>query len=141
MCADPSSLNDLLWFVCYLTTGKHLGFYASFGTVLLLLAVTAPVALALGFGGAMLARSRIPPLAWIGKGYISVVRGVPDIAFFLFFVIALDQGFEYLRHRIKCPDWDQPIRQGSAFHLARAAGGRCARRGGHRPPHARGRGR
>jgi polar amino acid transport system permease protein len=121
MCADPSTLSDFLWFVCYLTTGKHLSFYASFGTVLLLLAVTAPAALLLGFGGAMLARARIAPLSWIGKGYIAVVRGVPDIAFFLFFVIALDQGFEYLRHRVLCPDWDQPIRQGSDFLVCDAA--------------------
>lgn len=121
MCAEPSTLNDLLWFLCYLTTGKLLNFYASFGTVLLLLAITAPVALALGFGGAMLARSRIPPLAWIGKGYIAVVRGVPDIAFFLFFVIALDQAFEYVRHRIKCPDWTQPVYQGNDFIVCPAA--------------------
>lgn len=115
MCSDPSTLQGLSWFLCYLTTGKHLNFYASFGTVLLLLAVTAPAALALGFGGAMMARSRIAPLSWIGKAYISIVRGVPDIAFFLFFVIALDQAFEYVRHRIKCPDWDQPVYQGSDF--------------------------
>jgi polar amino acid transport system permease protein len=115
MCADPSTLSDVFWFLCYLTTGKHLNFYVSFGTVLLLLAVTAPAAMALGFGGAVLARSRVPPLSWLGKGYIAVVRGVPDIAFFLFFVIALDQAFEYLRHRVLCPDWDQPIRQGSDF--------------------------
>jgi polar amino acid transport system permease protein len=121
MCSDPSALQGLSWLLCYLTTGKHLGFYASFGTVLLLLAVTAPVALALGFGGAMMARSRVAPLSWIGKAYISVVRGVPDIAFFLFFVIALDQAFEYLRHRIKCPDWDQPVRQGNDFVVCEVA--------------------
>lgn len=120
-CAEPGTLGDLMWFACYLTTGKHLSFYASFGTVLLLLAVTAPAALLLGFGGAMAARARVAPLAWIGKAYIAVVRGVPDIAFFLFFVIALDQGFEYLRHRVKCPDWDQPIRQGSDFIVCQAA--------------------
>ena len=43
------------------------------------------------------------------------MRGVPDIAFFLFFVIALDQAFEWMRHKVKCPDWDQPIRQGIDF--------------------------
>ena len=69
----------------------------------------------------MAARSRIAPLHWIGKGYIAIVRGVPDIAFFLFFVIALDQGLEYVRHRIKCPDWDQPVRQGSDFLVCAAA--------------------
>lgn len=89
--------------------------YWSLGTVLLLLAITAPAALMFGFGAASAARSRLAPLRWAGKSYIAVVRGVPDIAFFLFFVIALDQGIEYLRHKIKCPDWDMPIRQGNDF--------------------------
>jgi polar amino acid transport system permease protein len=114
-CSTPDTLSDLQWMLCYLTTGKHLMLYWSFGTVLLLLAITAPAALLFGFGGAMAARSSFLPLSWFGKIYISVVRGVPDIAFFLFFVIALDQGFEYLRHKVKCPDWDQPIRQGNDF--------------------------
>ncbi|MHA6325418.1 ABC transporter permease [Roseivivax sp. CAU 1753] len=114
-CADPSQLSGLSWLMCYLTTGKHLSLYVSVGTVLLLLAVTAPTALLFGFGGATAARSRFAPLAWFGKGYIALVRGVPDIAFFLFFVIALDQGFEWLRHKWKCPDWSEPIRQGADF--------------------------
>jgi len=98
-----------------------MGFYASFGTVLLLLAITAPTALAFGFAGASSARSNIAPLRWIGKGYIAIVRGVPDIAFFLFFIIALDQGIEYLRHKALCRDWDQPIRQGNDFIVCDAA--------------------
>lgn len=98
-----------------------MGLYWSFGTVLLLLAITAPLALAFGFGGASAARSQIAPLRWIGKTYIAVVRGIPDIAFFLFFVIALDQGLEYLRHKWKCPDWDAPIRQGNDFLVCTAA--------------------
>ena len=114
-CADPDTLSGLTWLSCYLTTGKHMQFYLSFGTVLLLLAITAPSALLFGFFGAASARSRIWPVAWFGKGYIAIVRGVPDIAFFLFFVIALDQGFEWVRHQVLCPDWDQPIRQGNDF--------------------------
>ncbi len=98
-----------------------MAFYGSFGTVMLLLAVTAPAALAFGFGGAMAARSPVLPLRWFGKAYTSIVRGVPDIAFFLFFVIALDQGFEWLRHQVKCPDWDMPIRQGNDFVVCAAA--------------------
>ncbi|MBP0481230.1 ABC transporter permease subunit [Sagittula sp. M10.9X] len=120
-CADPSTLSGLSWLVCYLTTGKHMAFYGSFGTVLLLLAVTAPVALGFGFAAAMAARSRIWPLSWFGRGYIAIVRGVPDIAFFLFFVIALDQFFEWLRHEVKCPDWDQPVWQGNDFVVCSAA--------------------
>ena len=49
--------EDLAWLACYLTSGKHLAFYGSFGTVLVLLAVTAPIALAFGFAGAIAARS------------------------------------------------------------------------------------
>ncbi len=89
--------------------------YASFGTVFLLLAITAPLSLAFGFGAATAARSRIAPLAWFGKGYTAIVRGVPDIIFFLFFVIALDQGLEWVRHQVLCPDWTDPIRQGNDF--------------------------
>ena len=114
-CTDPNAIDGLAWLSCYLTTGKHLSIYVSVGTVLLLLAITAPVALAFGFGGAMAARSHFPPLSWAGRAYIAIVRGVPDIAFFLFFVIALDQFFEWIRHEVKCPDWDQPIRQGNDF--------------------------
>ncbi len=114
-CTDPSTLESFQWVACYLTTGKHLNLYYAFGTVLLLLAITAPIALGFGFMGATAARSSIAPLRWFGKGYTSIVRGVPDIAFFLFFVIALDQAFEYIRLRWKCPDWTDPIRQGNDF--------------------------
>ncbi|MGH1452045.1 MAG: ABC transporter permease [Paracoccaceae bacterium] len=120
-CADPSTIEGLTWLSCYLTTGKHMAFYSSFGTVLLLLAVTAPVSLGFGFAGASAARAKFLPLRLLGKAYIAIVRGVPDIAFFLFFVIALDQGFEWLRHKVKCPDWDEPIRQGSDFIVCQAA--------------------
>lgn len=114
-CADPKSLEGLTWVGCYVTNGKHLTAYLSFGTVMLLLAITAPVSLAFGFGGAVAARSRILPLRWFGKGYTSIVRGVPDIVFFLFFVIALDQGFEWMRHQVLCPEWTEPVRQGNDF--------------------------
>jgi polar amino acid transport system permease protein len=120
-CADPGALSDLMWTLCYLTTGKHMNLYAAFGTVLLLLAITAPLALAFGFGGAILARSRLWPVRLFGRGYIAIVRGVPDIAFFLFFVIAIDQGIEWLRHRLKCPDWGQDIWQGNDFVVCDAA--------------------
>lgn len=96
-------------------------FYQSFVTVLILLAITAPCALVFGFGGAILARGRLLPVRFLGKIYIAAVRGVPDIAFFLFFVIALDQGFEWLRHQAFCPDWPDNIRQGSDFVVCAAA--------------------
>lgn len=120
-CVDPDSLETLAWLSCYLTTGVHMSFYMAFLKVLGLLAVTAPVALGFGFLGAMAARSGFGPLRWFGKTYIAIVRGVPDIAFFLFFVIALDQALEWLRHKALCPDWDMPIRQGNDFIVCQAA--------------------
>ena len=114
-CADPSTLPTFEWFACYLTNGVHLLFYQSFLVVLVLLAITAPLALAFGFAGAMASRSTFLPLAFLGKTYTAMVRGVPDIVFFLFFVIALDQGLEWLRHQALCPDWTDPIRQGANF--------------------------
>ncbi len=120
-CTDPSTLDNLAWLSCYLTTGKHSAMYVSVFVVLLLLAITAPMALLFGFGAATASRSTILPLRWLGRAYTSIVRGVPDIAFFLFFVIALDQGFEWLRHKVKCPDWDEPIRRGVDFVVCDAA--------------------
>ena len=120
-CSDPDAIEGLAWLACYLSTGKHMAFYASFGTVLILLAVTAPLALLFGLAGAVAARSRVAPLRWLGKGYTAIVRGVPDIVFFLFFVIALDQAFEWLRHQALCPDWTEPVRQGSDFVVCAAA--------------------
>lgn len=116
-CADPKSIEGLTWLMCYLTSGKHMEFYRSFLTVLILLAVTAPVALAFGFGGAMASRSTVLPVRWFGKGYTAMVRGVPDIVFFLFFVIAIDQGIEWLLHQVRCPEWTDPIRNGLEFRV------------------------
>ena len=120
-CATPKTIEGLTWAMCYLTSGKHLDFYWSFVTVLTLLAVTAPVAMALGFGGAMAARSQIAPLRWIGKAYTAMVRGVPDIVYFLFFVIALDQGIEYFNHLRVCEDLSQPVFRGLEFHVCAEA--------------------
>lgn len=114
-CTDPSVLDSGKWVACYLTTPKHAQLYWSILTVFLLLACTVPVTLGLGFVGAVGARSRNVIARGLGKGYIAVVRGVPDIAYFLFFIIALDQFIEIIRHEIKCPGWTQSIWQGDDF--------------------------
>ena len=117
ICDDPSQLHGLSWLGCYLSSGKHLDFYFSFVEVLMLLAVTAPAAMALGFGGAVAARSQFLPLRWFGRAYTGMVRGVPDIIYFLFFVIALDQGIEYVKHLFVCPDLSQSPWQGLTFSV------------------------
>ena len=84
--------------------------------------ITAPGRAAFGFGGAVAARSRIAPLRWLGKGYTSIVRGVPDIVFFLFFVIALDQGLRMdCATRSSAPTGTEPVRQGNDFVVCAAA--------------------
>ena len=120
-CTDPASLPQWQWFACYLTSGTHLAFYWSFVVVILLIVLTAPASLLLGFGGALALRARFGPLRWLGRGYTAMVRGVPDIVFFLFVPIAVDQMLEYLMHRIRCPDWEGPVRQGSDFVVCDAA--------------------
>lgn len=120
-CADPSVLPDWQWMACYLTTGSHMALYRSVLVVLLLLALAAPLALGMGFLGALAMRSRNLILRSVGTIYVAMVRGAPDIIFFLFVPFAIDQGVEYARHRILCPDWDQPVRQGNDFIVCAAA--------------------
>jgi polar amino acid transport system permease protein len=119
-CADPKSIEGLTWAVCYLTSGKHIDFYWSFATVLALLVITAPLALGMGFLGATATRSLIAPVRWLGNLYIWMVRGVPDIIYFLFFVIALDQGIEFIKNLFVCPGGAWPW-QGLEFRVCQEA--------------------
>lgn len=120
-CADPKVLEGLEWLVCYMTSAKHFDFYRSFLTVLMLLAITAPAALAFGFGGATAARSQNLVARAFGKTYIAMVRGIPDIIFFLFFVIALDQGIEYFKSLMVCPVGSEWPWQGKEFRVCQEA--------------------
>ncbi len=120
-CADPRSLEGLTWLSCYLTTAKHAAMYTSILTVMGLLLAVVPPILFLGFAGALARRSKFAPIRWFGLGYTSIVRGVPDLVFFLFFPIALDQGVEYIRHKIKCADVLTPVYQGNEFVVCQAA--------------------
>lgn len=119
-CADPKAIEGLTWTICYLTSPKHIDFYWSFVTVLTLLVITAPAALCFGFGGATMARSQNPVARAFGKTYIAMVRGVPDIIFFLFFVIALDQGIEYVKNLFVCDGGAWPW-QGLEFRVCKEA--------------------
>jgi polar amino acid transport system permease protein len=120
-CTDPSSLPDWQWFACYLTTATHWALYRSVLVVLTLLALAAPLALALGFLGALAIRSGNVVLRGVGLTYVSMVRGVPDIIFFLFVPLAIDQGVEFLLHHIRCPDWEGSVWRGNDFVVCAAA--------------------
>ena len=120
-CADPKSLEGASWLACYLTTPKHANFYISFFTVIGLLLVTVPPILIFGFAGAFAKRAAFAPIRWIGSLYTTMVRGVPDIVFFLFVPIALDQGIEYLRHKTLCPYVEGSVWKGNDFVVCDAA--------------------
>ena len=120
-CTDPSTLSGVFWFLCYLTTAKHLAFYMSFGVVLVLLIFAAPLSLLLGFVATSGVRSSIWPVRLISKGYINMVRGVPDVVFFLFVPLALDQLFEFIRHKIICSDIVEPVWRGTDFVVCKSA--------------------
>jgi len=115
MCIDPKALEGAAWFFCYLTTPKHQQFYFSFVTVIVLITVTAPFILALGFAGALARRSKFLVPRIIGHAYTNMVRGVPDIVFFLFVPVALDQLVEYSRHKVLCPQVTEPVYRGNDF--------------------------
>ena len=119
-CGAPELLDGVIWLSCYITTGKHVAFYLSFLVIILLLLIAAPAAILFGFGGAIASRSNIAPLRWLGRLYITMVRGIPDIAFFLFVPIALDQAFEFLRHKAFCDSTD-PVWQGDDFIVCSSA--------------------
>ena len=50
-----------------------------------------------------------------------MVCGVPDIVFFLFVPLAIDQLLEVGRHFYLCPDWTEPIYRGNEFAVCAAA--------------------
>lgn len=120
-CADPQTLEGINWWVCYLTNGKHLAFYQSFIIVILLIMAVIPFALCFGFLGAISRRSSFLLINFFGKIYTNMVRGVPDIIFFLFFPLALDQGIEIIRHYTLCADVTAPIYQGNDFIVCQNA--------------------
>jgi polar amino acid transport system permease protein len=87
---------DVVFWIGYLTNGKHLGWYASVQYTLAAMVFGALVALGLGLIAAALRNSGPLPLRWLAAGYINIVRGVPDVLFFLFFPIAFEQALEWL---------------------------------------------
>lgn len=87
---------DALFWLDYLTNGKHLSWYASFQFTIFAAIVGSLVAVILGLLGATLKNSSFPPARFIGWLYASIVRGVPDVLFFLFFPLAFEQGVEWL---------------------------------------------
>ncbi len=88
--------------VSYIFNGKHLAWYASVRYTLLAALFGAALALCFGVMGAAAKRSGIAPVRWVGGVYVTMVRGIPDVLFFLFFPLAFEQLVEYLFSFSQC---------------------------------------
>ena len=94
--------RGLDFWAAYLTNGKHLAFYASFGFTIAAAGFGALFALLFGLLGATLRRARPAPLRLLGAGYAGIIRGIPDVLFFLFFPLAFEQIVEWIRAGSVC---------------------------------------
>ncbi|MCD7060397.1 ABC transporter permease [Pelagibacterium xiamenense] len=110
--------EDFAFWLAYLTNGKHLAFYASFRFTILAAVFGALLALVFGLLGAMARNSRFAPLRWLGTIYIMMVRGIPDVLFFLFFPLAFEQSVEWALSLSVC---SAEARAGSAWPPCPAA--------------------
>jgi len=86
----------------YITNGKHLAWYASVRYTLIAALGGAVFAVLFGLAGAGLKQSSFAPFRWIGNFYTTIVRGVPDVLFILFFPLAFEKTVEYILARFKC---------------------------------------
>ena len=102
--AELASIDWDKW-TNYLTNGKHLAWYASVRYTIFAAIFGAMLAVLFGVLGAAARRSGFAPLRWIGTIYTTMVRGIPDVLFFLFFPLAFEQLVELIMSRHLCtPD-------------------------------------
>ena len=94
--------EDMRSSLAYITNGKHMAWYASVRFTLIAAVGGATVAVLLGLIGAALKQSVFWPFKLIGDFYTTIVRGVPDVLFILFFPLAFEQAVEYFLARSAC---------------------------------------
>lgn len=98
---DALGENALFW-LAYLTNGKHLAWYASVQQTLAAALIGALVAMVLGLLTALMLRGGPWPARVLAHGYVGLIRGVPDVLFFLFFPLAFEQGVEWVASFSAC---------------------------------------
>jgi len=111
--------DDAAFWLGYLTNGKHLAWYASFQFTVAAAVFGGLFALLFGLLGASLKNSRVAALRLVGSTYANIVRGVPDVLFFLFFPLAFEQGVEAVVAINACAG--QPPAQPGAWPPCQAA--------------------
>src|SRR5690606_12388167 len=96
-------MEDISFWLSYLTNGRHLNWYSSFQYTVYAALLGGAFALLFGLAGAALRNSGNGLLRLVGAGYTNMVRGVPDVLFFLFFPLAFEQLVEYFVAQGACP--------------------------------------
>ena len=96
-------MEDLAFWASYLTNGRHLNWYISFQYTVYAALLGGTFALLFGLGGAALRNSPNGLLRLVGAAYTNMVRGVPDVLFFLFFPLAFEQLVELFLAQGVCP--------------------------------------
>lgn len=86
----------------YVTNGKHMLWYASFRFTAIAAILGAFFAVLCGLLGAALRQSEWALFRWIGVVYTNMLRGIPDVLFFLFLPLAFEQTVEYFMSRARC---------------------------------------
>jgi len=87
--------EDAGFWLDYLTNGKHLTWYGSFGYTVIAALLGGAFAITFGLASATLRRSRFWPFRTLAAGYANIVRGVPDVLFFLFIPLAFEKALEW----------------------------------------------
>ncbi len=105
--------QDLVDGLNYITNGKHMMWYASFRFTIFAAIAGAFFALIFGLLGAIMRNSRFWILRAIGYIYSNIVRGVPDVLFFLFFPLAFEQLVEYFMSLSVCSAQDLAANAGT----------------------------
>jgi polar amino acid transport system permease protein len=95
--------DDISFWLSYLTNGKHLNWYASVQFTLIAAVLGGLFALLFGLLGAGMRQSNFAPLRLLGAAYTNMVRGIPDVLFFLFFPLAFEQLVELIISQSACP--------------------------------------
>ena len=113
--------------LAYITNGKHLAWYASLRYTLIAAFAGAALTVVFGLLGAAAKQSRLLPLRWVGNLYTTIVRGVPDVLFLLFFPLAFEQGVEWVMAQMYCtPEQlsvitSGPACEGAQWYLSNSA--------------------
>ena len=88
--------DDVAFWIGYFTNGKHLLWYASVQYTVTAALLGGLIALTLGLTAAAIRNSAPAPFRLLASVYINIVRGVPDVLFFLFFPLVFEQLVEWI---------------------------------------------